>query len=85
MGYERDGRVLIPGRDKRFFLPHSVRIGSGAHPASYPMGTGAVLCPGVKRPENEADHSHPPRAEVENGGANTSTPPCVFMAWCIIN
>jgi hypothetical protein len=30
----------IPGRNKRFFFfPTASRPGSGAHPASYPMGT----------------------------------------------
>jgi hypothetical protein len=37
-GYDLDGRCSIPGKDKRFSLLHSVQIGSGAHPASYPMG-----------------------------------------------
>jgi hypothetical protein len=32
-------RVRLPaGHD--FYLPHSVQTGSGAHPASYPVGTG---------------------------------------------
>jgi hypothetical protein len=43
-----------------------VQTGSGAHPASYTMGTG-VLSPGVKaRPGREADHSPPSSAEVVN-------------------
>jgi hypothetical protein len=45
-----------------------MKTGSGAHPASYPVGTGA-LPPGVKRLGREADHSPPPIAEVKNGGA----------------
>jgi hypothetical protein len=51
-----------------FSLLHSVQTGSGAHPESYPMGTGA-LSPGVKRPGREADHSPPSSADVKNGGA----------------
>jgi len=40
-----------------------VMNGSGAHPASYPMGTrGSFL--GVKRPGSEADHS-PSSAKVK--------------------
>jgi hypothetical protein len=50
-------------------------MGSGAHPASYPVGTGA-LSPGIKRPGREADHSPPTSAEVKNA----STPPYAFMA-----
>jgi hypothetical protein len=50
-----------------FFLMHSVQTGSGAHPASYPMGTGAISL-GVKLQGREADNS-PSNAEVKNGGA----------------
>jgi hypothetical protein len=39
-GHRFDGRSLIPGRGKRFFLLHSVQTGSEALPASYPMSTG---------------------------------------------
>jgi hypothetical protein len=41
-----------------------VQTGSGAHPASYPVGT-AALSLRVKRPEREADHSPPSSAEVK--------------------
>jgi alkanesulfonate monooxygenase SsuD/methylene tetrahydromethanopterin reductase-like flavin-dependent oxidoreductase (luciferase family) len=34
----------------------------------------------VQRPEREADHSHPSRAEVETEWKNTSTPLPAFMA-----
>jgi hypothetical protein len=36
MGYRLEDRSSISGRKKIF---HSVQIGSGAHPLSYPMGT----------------------------------------------
>jgi hypothetical protein len=55
-----------------FSLP-SVRIVFGAHPASYPMGIGA-LSPGVKRPGREPDYSPPSSAEVKNLRTYTSTP-----------
>jgi hypothetical protein len=35
-----DGQGSIPGRSRDFSLLHSVQTGSGAHPASYPRGTG---------------------------------------------
>jgi hypothetical protein len=35
-----DDRVSIPGRAWNFSLHHRVQTGSGARPASYPMGTG---------------------------------------------
>jgi hypothetical protein len=42
---------------------HRVQTRSGAHPASYPLGTrGSFL--GVKWSEREADHSSPYNAEV---------------------
>jgi hypothetical protein len=52
----------IFGRGKKF-----VQTGSGAHPASHPMGTG-VPFHGGKAAWRE-DHSPPSNAEVMNGGA----------------
>jgi len=57
-----------------FSLHHRVQNGSGDHPASYPMGTGA-LCLGVKRPGHEADHSPPSNAKVKNGCSFIYTAP----------
>jgi hypothetical protein len=60
---------------------HSNQVDSEVHPSSYPMGTGGLFA-GDKGPAHEADHSS---AEVTNGEAiATSTPPNVFMAWCLI-
>jgi hypothetical protein len=42
LGYGLDdwgSRVRFPAEDGSFSLHHRVQIGSGAHPASYPMGT----------------------------------------------
>jgi hypothetical protein len=52
-----------------FSLLHSVETKYGAHPASYPMGTGGSFHGGVKRQGREDDHSPPSGAEVKNGGA----------------
>jgi hypothetical protein len=41
-----------------------IQTGSGAHPASYPVGTGDSLL-GVKRLGHEADQSPPTGAEVK--------------------
>jgi len=49
--------VGFPAGAGNFSLHHRVQNGSGAHPASYPMG--------VKRPGREADHSPPSSAEVK--------------------
>jgi hypothetical protein len=43
-----------------------VQTGSGAHPASYPMGTGVSFPGGKARPGRDADHSPPSSAEVKN-------------------
>jgi hypothetical protein len=51
-------RVRILAGSGNFSLRHSVKTGSAAHSASYPVGTGA-LSRGVKRPGSEADHSYP--------------------------
>jgi len=45
----------------------------GAHPASYPTGTGDSL-PGGKQPGREAHHSLPSSAEVKDSWRYTSTP-----------
>jgi hypothetical protein len=42
LGYgldDRSPRVRFPAGDGNFSLHHRVQNGSGAHPASYPMGT----------------------------------------------
>jgi hypothetical protein len=43
-----------------------VQTSSGAHPASYPMGTGGSFPGGKARPGRDADHSPPSSAEVKN-------------------
>jgi len=72
----------IPGRghDGNFTLCHHVQTSSGAHPASYPMGTG-ILTLEVKWPGCEADHSTPSSTKVKNVWGYTSTPP---VAWCLV-
>jgi hypothetical protein len=45
--YGLDYRVRIPSGAGNFSLGHRVQTGSGAHPASYPMGTGGSF-PGGK-------------------------------------
>jgi hypothetical protein len=58
---------------------HVVQTGSGAHSASYSMGTvGSSL--GVKRQGHKADHSPPTSAEVMKMWIYTSTFPYAFMA-----
>jgi hypothetical protein len=47
----------IPGKGKRFVSSPQRQTGSGAHPASYIMGTGDSI-PGVKRHGREDDLFH---------------------------
>jgi hypothetical protein len=67
LGYsldDRGSRVRFPAGAGNFSLHHRVQNGSGAHPASYPMGTGGFSLE-VKRPRREADHSPPSSTEVK--------------------
>jgi hypothetical protein len=53
-------------RQNDFFSNLCIQTDSGAHPASWPMGTGGPF-PGAKaRPGRDADHSPPSSAEVMN-------------------
>jgi hypothetical protein len=67
LGYglnDRGTRVRFSAGAANFSLHHRVQNGSGAHPASYPVGTsGSFLV--VKRPGREADHSLPSSDEVK--------------------
>jgi hypothetical protein len=77
LGYGLDdwsSRVRFPAGAGNFSLHHRVQNSSGAHTASYPMGTRGSF-PGVKRLGREADHSSPSNAEVKNEWSYTSTPP----------
>jgi hypothetical protein len=74
--------VGVPAEDGNFSLHHRVQTGSGAHPASDPMGTRGSF-PGVKRPGRDVDPS-PYSAEVKNAWRYTSTPPIRPMAWCSV-
>jgi hypothetical protein len=44
----------------------SFSTGSGAHPASFQMGTGGPVIGGKARPGRDADQLPPSGAEVEN-------------------
>jgi hypothetical protein len=55
---DRGSMVRFPAGAGNVSLHHSVQNGSGAHLASYPMGTRSSF------PGSEADHSPPSSAEV---------------------
>jgi hypothetical protein len=79
----RVGGVRFSAGAGNFSLHHCLQTDSGAHPASYPMGTRGFFL-GVKRSGREADHSPPSSAEVKNAWSYTSFPHCIFMAWCLV-
>jgi hypothetical protein len=57
-GYGLDDRMIgvrFPAGAGNVFLRHHVQTGSGAHSASYPMGT-ECFSPGIKRPGREAEY-----------------------------
>jgi hypothetical protein len=66
--YSMNSQGAIPRWCKMFFLLHGIQTDSGAHPASYPMDTGAIS-PEIKKLVPETDHSPPSSAKVKNGGA----------------
>jgi hypothetical protein len=71
-GYGLDGPGSIPYSAKFSHL-HNVQTNSGAHSASYPMGTRDSSL-GVKWQGREADHSPPSSAKVMKGGAIPQLP-----------
>jgi hypothetical protein len=78
LGYgldDRGSRVRFLAGAGNFSLHHRVQNGSGAHPASYPMGTRGSFPGWVKRKGRDVDHLPPPSAEVKNAWSYTSIPP----------
>jgi hypothetical protein len=59
-------RGSIPDSGRGFFFYPCVQTGSGAHPASYSMGTGGPFPGGKARSGSDADHSPLSSAEVKN-------------------
>jgi hypothetical protein len=73
-----EGSEFESQQGKEFSPLHVIQTSSGAHPDSYPMGTGGSF-PGDKAAGREADHSPPTSAEVKTW-IYTSTPPYASMA-----
>jgi hypothetical protein len=72
-GWEIERSGFESGQCQELSLLHIVQTGSGVHPSSYTICTGA-LSAGVKRQAREADHSPPSSAE---GKIHS---PCILMA-----
>jgi hypothetical protein len=79
-GYVLDGRGYIPSRGKRVVCTPQRPDRLWDPPSFLPN-----VYWGLKRQRREADHSPPSSAEVKNGWSSSSTPPCVFMSWRLIN
>jgi hypothetical protein len=74
VGWTPEGPEFESREWQEFSPLHVVQTSSGAHPASYKMGTWGCF-DGVMRPGHEADHSPSTSAEVKNTWIYTSTPP----------
>jgi hypothetical protein len=76
--------VRFPAGARDISLLHSFQTGSGAHPASYPMGTGSCFSGG-----KAAGAWSWPLTSIKCRGQEwwsyTSIPPYIFMVWCVIH
>jgi len=85
LGYgldDRGSRVRFPAGLGIFFSAIvSRRVLGPIQPIEWVPG---VLSLVVKRPEPDADQSPPFSAAVKNTWSYTSTPPYVFVAWCLV-
>jgi hypothetical protein len=76
--------VWVPAGAGNFYPHQRVRTGSGAHPASYPMGTRGLFPWGYSgRGVKMATHLHlVPRSRMR--GYIPPLPQYAFMAWCSV-
>jgi hypothetical protein len=77
-GWTTEGSEFESRQGQEFSL-HVIHTGSGVHPTSYSMGTGALSL-AVKRPGRETDNSPPASVEVKKIWIYTPTPPNALMA-----
>jgi hypothetical protein len=74
---DRAIEVRSPTGAEDFSSSPCVQTGSGAHPASYPMGTSGTFPGGKARPGRDACHLVP---RLSMSRSYTSSPPCASMA-----
>jgi hypothetical protein len=72
--WKPEGSEFESRQGQEYSLFPVIQTDSGAHPASYPIGTVE------KRPRCDADHSPPASAEVKKIWIYIYTPPYAFMA-----
>jgi len=73
----RSGFDSRQGLVRTFFLAASKQILRSIYPPHQ-------WIPRIKRPGPKGDHSPPSGANVTNGWSYRSTPPYVFIAWCLV-
>jgi hypothetical protein len=76
--------ITTAGRIKNFSSPRRPDRLWGP-PSLLSTGYWASLCTWMRRPGHEAAHAPPTSAEVKKMWINTSTPPYVFIAQCLIS
>lgn len=74
--------VRLPRDARDFSNFHSVQTNSGAHYASYLMGTRAPFV--GSKAAGEADRSPPSSVEIKNARSRTSTPPYICVVCRLI-
>jgi hypothetical protein len=76
--------VRFPARAGNFSLRHRVQNGSGAHPASYQMGTEGLFAGALSgQVVNVTFHFHLV-LKSKNAWRYTSIPQYIFMALCLV-
>jgi hypothetical protein len=83
MGRKTGFRFQQRQRRKFFVLRHRRQPRSGTYRASFSMGNGRTYAR-IKRLEREYDYLLPSSGKIMHAWNNHLTPPCVFMAWCLI-
>jgi len=74
---------LIPGRGRNLLFVTMSRL--ILRPTQPPIQWVLLaISSGLKQPSHEADCSPPSGAEIHHAWRYTSTPPYVFMVWCLI-
>jgi hypothetical protein len=79
----RTTRLRFPVGAGNFSLRHHVQTGSGAHPASHPMGVGGSFTGGKRPGVKLTSHLHLVPSS-KNAWSYTSTSQYVFMRWCLV-
>jgi len=84
LSYGMDDQGSIPLRDRNFFLFVTASRPTTGPTQSPNQCVPEVIWDEIKRPALEGNHSSPSSAEFTVTWSCTSTPSCVFMAWCLV-